>query len=201
MEQLSDKVVDRRIRKTKMQLMRGLAILLKEKNIKEITVKELVDTVDINRSTFYLHYTDIYQMMEQIENKLMQDFLAVIKSDKELPFNNNSLPFIVDIFNILYENKEICSSLLGKNGDISFVEKIESIISQYCLENIKKRYPDNTKALEFVYPFCISGCVGIIKKWLENDCIQSSQDMAKLTYTLVNNATKPFYNYKKLGID
>mgnify|MGYP000825444146 CR=1 FL=1 len=53
--------VDRRVRKTKAQLRAGLARLMQKKSIKEITVKELVEEVDINRSTFYLHYTDIYQ--------------------------------------------------------------------------------------------------------------------------------------------
>ena len=51
--------VDRRVRKTRAQLRAGLARLLQKKSIKEITVKELVEEVDINRSTFYLHYTDI----------------------------------------------------------------------------------------------------------------------------------------------
>ena len=53
------KKVDRRVRKTKSQLRKGLARLLQEKSIGEITVKELVEEVDINRSTFYLHYSDI----------------------------------------------------------------------------------------------------------------------------------------------
>ena len=54
------KKTDRRVRKTKTQLRNGLAMLMKEKSVGEITVKELVDQVDINRSTFYLHY-QIYQ--------------------------------------------------------------------------------------------------------------------------------------------
>lgn len=54
------KKTDRRVRKTKTQLRNGLAMLMKEKSVDEITVKELVDQVDINRSTFYLHY-QIYQ--------------------------------------------------------------------------------------------------------------------------------------------
>ena len=56
-----------------MQLRQGLARLMQKKSIKEITVKELVDEVDINRSTFYLHYTDIYQMLEKIEEEAMAD--------------------------------------------------------------------------------------------------------------------------------
>ena len=53
-----EKKTDRRVRKTKNQLRTGLARLMKKKNIGQITVKELVDDVDINRSTFYLHYSD-----------------------------------------------------------------------------------------------------------------------------------------------
>ena len=63
---------DRRVRKTKTQLKAGLARLLKEKGINEITVTELTEQVDINRSTFYLHYRDIYDMMEKIENELIE---------------------------------------------------------------------------------------------------------------------------------
>ena len=71
--------VDRRVRKTKAQLRAGLARLMQKKSIKEITVKELVDEVDINRSTFYLHYSDIYQMLESIENELMDEIAQVIE--------------------------------------------------------------------------------------------------------------------------
>ena len=53
------KKTDRRVSKTKSQVRKGLAHLMMEKSIGEITVKELVDEVDINRSTFYLHYSDI----------------------------------------------------------------------------------------------------------------------------------------------
>ena len=76
--------VDRRVRKTKAQLRAGLARLMQKKSIKEITVKELVDEVDINRSTFYLHYSDIYQMLESIENELMDEIAQAIE---EYPLN------------------------------------------------------------------------------------------------------------------
>ena len=71
--------VDRRVRKTKAQLRQGLARLMQKKSIKEITVKELVDEVDINRSTFYLHYTDIYQMLEKIEEEAMLEIREALE--------------------------------------------------------------------------------------------------------------------------
>lgn len=72
--------VDRRVRKTKAQLREGLARLMLQKSIKEITVKELVDEVDINRSTFYLHYTDIYQMLQQIEEDALEEITQVMQN-------------------------------------------------------------------------------------------------------------------------
>ena len=51
---------------------------MKEKSIKEITVQELVDEVDINRSTFYLHYKDIYDLVEQLEQEVFDSFKMMI---------------------------------------------------------------------------------------------------------------------------
>ena len=89
--------MDRRIRKTKAQLRQGLAKLLKEKSIKEITVKELVEEVDINRSTFYLHYTDIYDLLEQTENDLKNEILEIIQTDQPMKISE-TMPYITELF-------------------------------------------------------------------------------------------------------
>ena len=64
---------DRRIKRTKKMLKDSLASLLMEKDINLITVKEIVDLADLNRSTFYLHYRDIYDMLTQIENDMVEE--------------------------------------------------------------------------------------------------------------------------------
>ena len=73
------KKTDRRVRKTKSQLKTGLAQLMREKSIREITVKELVDAVDINRSTFYLHYSDIPGLLAEIENEMMEEMQRYVR--------------------------------------------------------------------------------------------------------------------------
>ena len=64
-----EKKVDRRVIKTRRQLKKGLAALMKGKSVNQITVKELVEEVDINRSTFYLHFKDIQDLLRRIEEK------------------------------------------------------------------------------------------------------------------------------------
>ena len=129
--------VDRRVRKTKAQLREGLARLMLQKSIKEITVKELVDEVDINRSTFYLHYTDIYQMLQQIEEDALEEITQVMQN-YTIDSNNTegAFYFIVQFFNILDSNKELCLALLGPHGDMAFVERIEKLIAGTFLSQL-----------------------------------------------------------------
>ena len=61
----SEATVDRRVRKTKKLLLDGLTQLMQTKDVSEISVKELSDLVDINRGTFYLHYRDIFDMLNK----------------------------------------------------------------------------------------------------------------------------------------
>ncbi len=72
---------DRRIRKTRAVLKSSLLSLMKEKSVKHITVKELCDKADINRGTFYLHYTDVFDIEVQIDDFLfryLDEFLVRI---------------------------------------------------------------------------------------------------------------------------
>lgn len=185
-----EKKTDRRVRKTQAQLRAGLAKLMQQKSIKEITVKELVEEVDINRSTFYLHYTDIYNMLETIENELQNEILQVIEEHPVSPLNEGGFPFIEDIFLILWENKEICGALLGANGDMSFVRQIEDIIADHSLNVLMSSDPVRAKGKIYSRAFCLTGCVGLIKAWLDSGLGESPHQMADLTFRLVTNALK-----------
>lgn len=59
--------MDRRVKRTKKILYEALLTLMQNKAINKITVKELTELADINRKTFYLHYTDIFDMIDQIK--------------------------------------------------------------------------------------------------------------------------------------
>ena len=65
---------DRRVRRTKAMLRAALTELLKTKPVNEISVTELTRKADVNRGTFYGHYKDIFDMVEQLENEMFQEF-------------------------------------------------------------------------------------------------------------------------------
>lgn len=183
--------VDRRVRKTKMQLRQGLARLMQKKSIKEITVKELVDEVDINRSTFYLHYTDIYQMLEKIEEEAMVDIREAMEScPTDCTEREKIIPFLARFFSILDSNRDLSLALLGPNGDMDFVERIETLIASKFLK--PSSLPATDTEIRYAYAFCLSGCIGMIKTWLSRTEHESPEAMAELTYHLIDNTTQEY---------
>lgn len=183
--------VDRRVRKTKMQLRQGLARLMQKKSIKEITVKELVDEVDINRSTFYLHYTDIYQMLEKIEEEAMADIREAMEGcPDDCTEREKIILFLARFFSIMDSNRDLSLALLGPNGDMDFVERIETLIANKFLK--QSSFPATDSEIRYAYAFCLSGCIGMIKTWLSRTEHESPEAMAELTYHLIDNTTQEY---------
>lgn len=111
---------DRRVRRTRAQLRQGLAQLMGEKSVNEVTVTELVDLVDINRSTFYLHYRDIPHMLECVEQELYEQIRHAMEQTLTGRFEGDTLAFLEDVFSILFANRDICAALLGPGGTLAF---------------------------------------------------------------------------------
>lgn len=183
---LMDKKMDRRIRKTKSALRDGLTTLMKEKSIKDITVKELTDTVDLNRGTFYLHYKDIFDMVEQVEAELMDDFIDALSAYTPANSNCPPYPLLENIFMFLGENAELCTVLLSSNGDIAFVNKIKDIVREKCFHDwfILISVQDSNH-FEHLYSFILSGCIGLFETWLKTGFKETPQEMATLAADMI----------------
>lgn len=181
---------DRRILRTRALLRQGLAELMQEKNAGDITVKELVAHANVNRSTFYLHYTDIDQMLASVEAELLERIEASVQAHPIDPHQAQIFPLVGDLFALMAENREICAALLGPHGDMAFLLQIEAILSRYSLQVLADAYPDRRADLDSGYSFCLSGCVGLIKNWLQAEEPAPPEVMAQRTYRLIHNAMR-----------
>ena len=185
------KKVDRRVRKTKSQLRAGLARLMQEKGIGEITVKELVNEVDINRSTFYLHYSDIPALLREIEDDMMEEMERAVR---EHPIKEDSTSrFIEDIFRVLNENREISRALIGPHGDLGFVRRIEKLLEENSSEFLAQLFPERVQDMKYFYSYCLNGCLGFVKTWLEDGEAKPPEYAADLTFRMVVSSMKAFY--------
>jgi AcrR family transcriptional regulator len=185
---IQEQKIDRRIRKTKKVLLQSLTKLMSEKKINNITVKELTDLADVNRSTFYLYYKDIFDMVEQIETEMLTDLsTAFEKFRKEANNYENFLTFFTYVFEFIQSNAELSKILLGPDGDYYFIEKFKNAIIQS-----KPPFDDSVSKIKIHYlrPFIISGCIGVIQQWLEDGMNVSTKDMATVITEMIPNSSK-----------
>ena len=185
---------DRRVRKTKAALRHGLAVLTQKKSIKEITVKELVEEVDINRSTFYLHYTDIYSMVAELESELLEEFKNAIDLYPPTHSEEEMCRFVEHISNILKDNREIYIALVRDNDDISFIRQVETFVSERIKKIFESGMVKNVYDVRYVFDFCISGGMGLFKHWLTDENALEPAHMAKITTDMVVGTLKSFDN-------
>ena len=187
-----EKKVDRRVIKTRRQLKKGLAALMKEKSVNQITVKELVEEVDINRSTFYLHFKDIQDLLREIEENMEAQIKRAIEEHPIVSGNENAFYFIEDMFRVLDEEREISKALIGPNGDMGFIHRIERIIKENSRGTLEKMFPGKKEDLKYFYAFCLSGCLGLVKVWLNEGEEKSPEEMAQMTFNMIANAKDSF---------
>lgn len=178
---------DRRVRKTKKLLREGLAKLMLEKPVKNITVREISELVDINRGTFYLHYKDIYDMVEQIQNEIFDEFYEIINSYEITQSENDVFAMLTDIFKFLRDNSELAKSLIGENGDAAFVERLKNLLRNKCFTELSQKHQIRSEE-EFMYhyAFIVSGSVGIFQRWLNSGMKESPEEMAKFMEKLIH---------------
>ncbi|MEG1931694.1 MAG: TetR/AcrR family transcriptional regulator, partial [Pygmaiobacter sp.] len=99
--------VDRRIRKTRRILRQSL---MSEKKLREITVKELCDVADVNRGTFYSHYSDVYDLFEKIEDAIFEELSDVLGNyyvTADMLVQKKQLPCFLEAFEYLVENYDL----------------------------------------------------------------------------------------------
>ncbi len=166
---MNDANLDSRVRRTKRLLRQGLTELLREKSIKKITVRELSERIDINRGTFYLHYKDIYDLVDQIEKELFEEFEGILGNYSLADLQIRPRKVFSDMCRFLYDNREICAALLGENGDINFILNLRKFLRQKCLRDIAAYYHlENLTEYTYIYSYFESGVTGILRYWLEH---------------------------------
>ena len=104
---MKEEILDRRVRKTRRQLKECLTRLLKEKKIQDITVRELAEMADINRGTFYLHYKDVFDLMDQIKNELIEEVESVLTHHPVPELVARPSLALSELFPLVQENADV----------------------------------------------------------------------------------------------
>ena len=130
--------MDLRIKKTKRAIRSAFAELIKEKPMEKITVKEIAERAEINKTTFYAHYETVYDMVDQLAQETVAEVISQINTAQNLL--DNPRAFVKEIYGALNENGQYMDAIPSP-GITQFTAHLRNAI----LEKIKQDGIDSTQ--------------------------------------------------------
>ena len=103
---------DRRVRRTKRQLREALTTLLLKKKFSEITVRELSELADVNRGTFYTHYRDTEDLLEQLESGFLNELRRIDASIQRQDWERGAYSYLEELLRLCRDNADIYLALV-----------------------------------------------------------------------------------------
>lgn len=179
---------NQRIKFTKALLKNSLIELMHNKSINKITVKELCENADINRSTFYLYYTDQFALLKEIEEELL---LNAKQHLKKIDSDLNNLHYLKELLYYMKANSDIFYTLLCRQENMSF----QTAFINTSIGNLKinLNLQCDEKTSNYIYRYVTMGCLSLITKWFEAGFDMSPEELAEMIFRLSDNAVS-IYN-------
>ncbi len=140
---------------SKSKIANAFMQLIQNKDIKNITVTEICVHANVNRSTFYASYLDIYDLIEKIGNKAFKDF-------KELHKNDTDSEYLIKLLHYIKENQLFYKSYSKLRTD--------NYLDNTFFESLNNNSNNSNYLSEIYHIYHRAGVSKVINHWLQNDC-------------------------------
>ncbi len=171
--------------------------ILEKKDLEYITVKEICTAAGVNRSTFYLHYETINDLLEESAQHINDSFLSYMGKDPKHIIgsidntDNSNLYFLTDEYLLPYlnftkEHKRLFYTII--NNPVSLkMDKSYMLMFRHIFSPILERFGIPEENREYMMAFYIHGMIAIITQWLKNDCKEPVEKISALMRSCVGS--------------
>ncbi len=177
----------------------ALISILDEKDFLDITVKEICQKAAVNRSTFYLHYENIYDLLKETLDNLYKDFFSrydeTIKMDRLSNKTNDELYLITPKYlepylSFVNENKKIFKLLYFKNEVFNGQNMYNEWFNKIFKPILVKFNVYDEEEQEYIMMFHLQGIMGLLMEWLKNDCSMSIDNLINVIQKCIKEPKK-----------
>lgn len=194
-ETVSPSFQDRRIVKSKKALRSALISLMETKGFEAITVNDLCSAADLNRGTFYNHFSDKEDLLATLEDEVMDDISRIQSEMGTLAVRDvmaycvakKPLPFLITLFDYLREQGDFFHAVLGPGGDSRFGSRLRDSVCTNLIQGVlhKKYRNDPDPFVGYYLSFYASAYLGVITRWIETGMKEDSEQMARIAMRLL----------------
>ncbi|MCR5575703.1 MAG: TetR/AcrR family transcriptional regulator [Oscillospiraceae bacterium] len=178
---------DRRVVKTKRAIHMAFASLLSEKEINDITVRDIADLADINRKTFYNYYAGVYAVLDEIENEVvgtLENALGATDLREAM-----SRPYLVfeKLTAIINTDLDFYGHLLSMQGNVSLITKTVKLLKQRTREAVLLQLPVREEEIDILLDYTFSGMLTVYQQWFNSDRSRSLEEISAILGELCFN--------------
>ncbi len=179
---------DRRFIKTERAIRSAFIDLVAKKGFDELSVKDIVDTSDIGRGTFYLHYKDKYALLETFEIQIGNDLREIIRGEVFPLTEGRSLTkTVVAMFTYFEENIQIMRALFGENGSCSFQSRLKDRLwhDVFAEKLVTVALQDSFSVpLEYLLAYINASHFNVFLTWIQKEERESPDEIAGIILTI-----------------
>ncbi len=176
---------NRRVIMTKKLLKESLLELMSSKPLSKITIREICANADLNRTTFYAHYSDPFALYAEISNDAIEKtsvFLSQLSTD------SNKINLLEEFLVYIKANEKVFRILLQTGADNSFkLRFIEICVSKLSKYDYHEGLSEEDK--DYIFRFMFIGGLSVIEKWIENEFDKTPRQIAELIISLIPSIT------------
>ena len=171
----------------------ALLHILKEEGIKGLTVKHLCETAGINRGTFYLHYRDIFDLIE--ETAFFQGLMSVFEPfdlQELMHHPDQAYPPITKAFQYLHMHASLFKTLICSGAPTELRERLQYLVGTRMYENLKQNHAcinDKSELSEYAAAYLGNAQFGLIQHWFMTDRAIPPEDIARLLTVFIRKSS------------
>jgi len=180
-------------RKTKKLIQQSFIKILEKKPLESITIGEITKIAKINRGTFYLHFEDKYDLLEQMEQQLISDLGAHLDKlqssySPHHTFEKQQEKLASTLFCFIGMHSPILKIFLSDHGRAGFHIRFRDAFSEKVRVNLEKIEGLGDKLnvpIEYFLSFITSAFLGLIEQWVQNDLDKTPSEMTKIYIDII----------------
>lgn len=175
--------MDRRIRKTRQAIELALLELLGSKKIDEISISKLAQTADVNRKTFYNHFSSVAEVLDNVEENFFHYIFSLLP--EEITINNT-----VEIYHLLLSIikataplKELLKNIFSNDHSTAFEENFSEQLLPY-IRKCMTTYQVDDAVIPYLSKYVVHGVTAMYLQFIRDDSLTAEQ-FTMLAYNLV----------------
>ncbi len=168
-----EKKLNKNALRSKKLIRQAFLTLVKTKDPSEISIIEIVNEANINRATFYAHYSCLKDLTDEIENEVIDKMMGLLNEFKFENFFSNPTPLLLQVSLFLNEDVDYYKTLIKTPGSSLFLEKLLTLFIDYLEKD--KSIPleiRESKAFKIRVYYFAGGLVTLYEEWFNDnlDC-------------------------------